>query len=100
MIPMRIMTDIFDNIALFNSLQEVKDYASERLQHHHHIQAIAKASAMASRPERTMWDDDCLEIAEWVESMEFLSELVTDERCPEWLGRQIVETVLSTNIKE
>ena len=100
MTPMRIINDIFDNINLFESLQEIKDYVAERLPQEYHIQAIAKATAMNSRPERTLWEDDCYEIDEWVESMDFLKELVTDPRCPDWLGRNIVETVLSTNIKE
>lgn len=87
---MRVIKDVIDNIKNFKDLQEIKDYVRHRLPEEYHINAIARSSALLSQPGMTKWEDDCWEPDEWVETQDFLCELVSREGCPEWLHKQIV----------
>lgn len=87
---MRVIKDVIDNINQFRNLAEIKDYVRHRLPEEYHINAIARSTALLSQPGVTRWDDDCWEPDEWVETQDFLRELVARPGCPEWLHREIV----------
>ena len=87
---MRVIKDVVDNINQFKNLAEIKDYVKHRLPTEYHINAIARSTALLSQPGMTKWDDDCWEPDEWVETQDFLRELVSREGCPEWLHKEIV----------
>ena len=86
-----ILDEVFNNIDLYQSVEEIQSYVSAELARQN-INAVADYDSV-----REPTEDDYVDADYWVYSRAFLTTLISDARCPNWLERDIVWSVLKTN---
>ena len=72
---------LFEHIDLYQSLQEIEDHIAAEL----HRRSINAVIVNPETPQEDMIDTD-----EFITTRELRLMLYRDERCPEWLRREIV----------